>query len=276
LFVAALGNNTVEVISLTAGTVVQSIPGLKEPQGVVYLPDVDRLFVANGGDGTVRIFDGSTFKLLKSAGFQDDADNLRYDQSEGLVYVGYGGGGLGVLDKEGAKVADFKLASHPESFRLGVSEPRIFVNLPNSLKIAVLDRKSGKLLTSWGTGGPLANYPMALDEADHRLLIVTRIPARLVALDTTTGKVVQSVPTVGDCDDVFYDAKRRRVYLTGGEGAIGVYQQRDADHYDDLGRINTQDGARTSFLSPELDQFYVAAPRRGSRPAEIRVYGVKD
>ena len=276
LFVAALGNNTLEVIDLKAGKSVHSITGLNEPQGVLYLPAVDRLYVANGKDGSVRIFDGTSFKLLKSVSYGDDADNLRYDAGQDTVYVGYGSGAMGAFDKDGAKIADIKLDAHPESFQLEKNGPRMFVNVPKAQKISVVDRKARAVVASWTTGGPTANYPMTLDEPNHRLFVVCRFPARLVVLDTSTGKVVQSLPTAGDCDDVFYDSKRKRIYASGGEGAISVYQQRDADHYQEIAKIDTVKGARTSFFSPDLDKFYVAVRRQGSKPAEIRVYGVND
>ena len=276
LFVAALGNNTLEVIDLKAGKRAHSITGLNEPQGVLYLAAVDRLYVANGKDGTVRIFDGTSFKLLKSVSYGDDADNLRYDAGQDTVYVGYGSGAMGAFDKDGAKIADIRLNAHPESFQLEKNGPRMFVNVPKAQKISVVDRKTRTVLASWTTGGPTANYPMALDEPDHRLFVVCRFPARLVVLDTGTGKVVQSLAAAGDCDDVFYDSKRKRIYATGGEGAISVYQQLDPDHYQDIGRIVTVKGARTSFFSPDLDKLYVAARREGSHPAEIRVYGAND
>ncbi|MDQ6760968.1 MAG: hypothetical protein M3Z32_14035, partial [Acidobacteriota bacterium] len=127
LFVAALGNNTVEVIDLKAGKLAHSIPGLSEPQGVLYVPAVDRLFVANAKDGTVRIFDGTSFKLLKNVSYSDDADNLRLDSASGTVYVGYGSGALGAIDKDGGKIGDIRLDAHPESFQLEKEGPRIFV-----------------------------------------------------------------------------------------------------------------------------------------------------
>ena len=276
LFVAALGNNTLEVIDLKGGKSVHSITGLNEPQGALYLPAVDRLYIANGKDGNVRIFDATSFKLLKSVAYGDDADNLRYDSKEDTVYVGYGSGAMGAFNKDGTKIADIKLSAHPESFQLEKNGPRMFVNVPKARKISVVDRKARTVVASWTTGGPTANYPMALDEPDHRLFVVCRLPARLVILDTNTGKIVQSLATAGDCDDVFYDSKRKRIYATGGEGAISVYQQQDADHYQDIGRIVTVKGARTSFFSPDLDKLYVAARREGSHPAEIRVYGAND
>lgn len=272
LFVAALGNNSLEVIDLRENKRVHTINGLAEPQGIAYIPSANRLFLANAKDGSVRAFDAGSWKMLKSTSYGDDADNLRLDPSSGHIWVGYGGGALGEFDQEGAKLADIKLDAHPESFQVEKNGSRIFVNLPGSRKIAVVDRKTRTVVESWSTGGPLANYPMALDERDHRLFVVTRLPARLIVLDTDQGKRVATLPAIGDCDDIFYDERRRRIYAIGGEGGISVFQQRDADHYDELGRIKTVSGARTGFFSAEFDKLYLAVRKHESQPAEIRVY----
>lgn len=272
LFVAALGNNTLEVIDLKDNKQVHTINGLAEPQGIAYVLASNRVFVANGKDGSVRAYDASSWKPLSSISYGDDADNLRYDADSGHIWVGYGSGALGEFDQQGAKIADIKLSAHPESFQLEKNGSRIFVNVPRSRKIAIVDRKTKGELGSWGTGGPLANYPMALDEQDHRLFVVTRLPARLIVLDTDHGNRIASLPVVGDCDDVFFDQKRHRVYAIGGNGEISVFSQRDADHYDEFGRIKTLSGARTGFFSPELDRLYLAVRRQGSQSAEIRVY----
>jgi len=210
--------------------------------------------------------------MINSTSYGEDADNLRRDSSNDHVWVGYGGGALGEFDKNGTKFADIKLSAHPESFQLEKNGSRIFVNLPGSRKIAVVDRKTRSVTEFWSTGGPLANYPMALDERDHRLFVVTRFPARLIVLETEHGKRVASLAAMGDCDDVFYDERRRRIYAIGGEGGISVFEQRDADHYDELGRIKTVSGARTGFFSPDHDRLYVAVRRQGANTAEIRVY----
>jgi YVTN family beta-propeller protein len=272
LFVSALGNNTVEVIDTKAGKRVKTINGLQEPQGVLYVPATDWLYVANSKDGRVRIFDGSSFAPLKTLDYGDDADNLRYDPDHRRIYVGYGGGALAEIDEEGNKAGEIKLDSHPESFQLESASPRIYVNLPKSRKIAVLDREARTIVTTWPLGMTLANYPMALDEADHRLFVVTRYPARLLVIDTTTGKTVQRLPAVGDCDDVFYDKPSKRIYAVGGEGAISVFEQQDADHYQESARIATLKGARTGFFSPELDRLFVAVRRQETQPAAIRVF----
>jgi DNA-binding beta-propeller fold protein YncE len=272
LFVAALGNNTIEVIDIRAGKRIHTISGLLEPQGLLYLPAVNRLYATNRGDGSLRIFDATSWKLLKTIQFGADADNVRYDDARGHIYVGYGNGALGEIAPDGNRIADIKLDAHPESFQLGKSGPRIFVNLPRSQKIAIIDREKRVILGTWTTGGPQANFPMALDEDDHRLYVVCRSPAKMVVLDTTTGKVVQTLPSVADSDDVFYDRARRLIYASGGEGAIVIYQQNDVDHCVAVEQVKTVKGARTSFFSPDMSRLFVAARSEGLHSAEIWVY----
>ncbi|HEY1215507.1 MAG TPA: YncE family protein [Bryobacteraceae bacterium] len=275
LFMAALGNNTVEVIDTEEGKRIHTIPGLHEPQGVLYLPEANRLYIANGGDGTLRIFDGSSYELIKSIKLGEDADNVRFDATKKQVYVGYGTGALAVMNEDGTKVAEINLDAHPESFQLEKNGPRLFVNLPKSRKVAVVDRTKGSVVATWSTGAAFSNYPMALDEHDQRLFIVCRLPARLLVLDTNTGKIIQKLPVIGDSDDVFYDSARKRIYATGGEGGISVYQQDDTDHYRETAKLPTAKGARTSFFSSDLRQLFVAVRRQGAEPASIRVYSAQ-
>ena len=272
LFVSALGNNTVEVIDIKAGKRIKTIGGLQEPQGVLYVPATDRLYVANAKDGSVRVFDGSSYAALKTLAYGDDADNLRYDSARKRIYVGYGSGALGEIDNEGNKTGEIKLDAHPESFQLEKDGPRIYVNLPKSRKIAVLDRERHMIIATWPIGMALANYPMALDQANHRLFALTRFPARLLVFDMNTGKTIQRLPSVGDCDDVFYDQARKRIYASGGDGGISVFEQLDPDHYKESARITTVKGARTGFFSPELDRFFLAVRRQGPQAAAIRVF----
>jgi len=272
LFVSALGNNTLEVVDLKLGKRAKTIGQLKEPQGVVYVPEAGRLYVANGNDGSVRIFDATSYAPLKTLAYGDDADNLRYDSAHKRIYVGYGSGALGEIDSDGNKVADVKLDAHPESFQLETGSPLIYVNLPDSRKVAVVDRDKHTILATWKTDLAFANFPMALDESEHRLFVVTRMPARLLAFDTNTGKIIQKLPAVGDCDDVFYDKTRKRIYASGGDGGISVFQEEDADHYKESARIATVKGARTSFFSADLDRFFLAVRRQGAQSAAIEVF----
>jgi DNA-binding beta-propeller fold protein YncE len=273
LFIAALGNNSVEVLDLRAGKHLKSIAEMHEPQGIAFIPELDRIFIANGKGGACDILDGSSLKRVKSVKFSADADNVRYDAVARRVYVGYGSGGLGIIDPANAnQVGDIKLDAHPESFQLEKSGPRIFVNLPASQKIAVVNRETRQTVATWPTAGAAANFPMALDEIHHRLFVGFRKPARLVIFDTDSGKVVADLESPGDADDIFYDASRRRVYVSGGEGSVGIFQQKAADHYEPIAKTPTAVGARTALFVPELQRLYLAVPHRGSQRAEIRVY----
>lgn len=205
----------------------------------------------------------------------DDADNVRWDGEEDQIYVGYGRGALAALDEKGAKLSEIPLDAHPESFRLETHATRIFVNLPESRKIAVVNKKTKAVIATWHTDDLSENFPMALDEADRRLFIVCRRPAKLLVLDIDSGHIVGAWPTVGDCDDVFYDPAAKRIYATGGEGKISVFQQEHANTYNEIANIKTRNGARTSFFSPEMHSLYVAARREGAEPAAIFIYRVQ-
>ena len=272
LFLAALRNDSVEVLDLARSLQARSLPRLSNPQGVLYLPGPNRLHVANARDGSVRIYDGASLAVLQSVPYGKDADNLRYDRATGHVWVGYGHA-LGELTADGARLADIRLPEHPESFQLEHEGPRIFVNLPEAGMVAVVDRKSRSIVSTWPTGFH-GNFAMTLDEGRHRLLVATRRPARLVILDTENGRTIASVPTVGDCDDLFVDERRGRVYVVGGEGAVEVVAGDGPDRYREIGRVRTSQGARTGLFSPELDRLYIAAPAYGPRPAEVLVFSV--
>lgn len=274
LFMAALGNDTVEVIDLASGKRLRTIGGCSEPQGLAFVPGANRLFIANGGSGVVKMLDGTDFKTLKTVGDLPDADNARYDAQANLVYVGYGEGALAIINAtNGELVAKIPLSGHPESFQLEKDGNRIFVNVPDAQQITVIDREKRSVIATWPMEEFRANFPMALDEANHRLFVGCRRPARLVVLDTASGKKVSDVNIDGDTDDLFYDAGRKQVYVSCGAGFIDVIAQQGADKYDLRERIPTTSGARTSFSSPERGELYLAV-RAGMvfGSAEIRVF----
>ena len=276
LFVCALGNNSLEVIDLRTGKLAHTITGLGAPQGVGYAPEANRLFVANDKGGICKIYDGKSFQTVGELNLEDDADNVRYDEARKKFYIGFGSGGVAVVNAaDGKQVGSIKLSAHPEAFQLEKNDSRIFVNVPNSRHVAVVDRDKGTVVAKWKTDLALANFPMALDEASHRLFVGCRIPSKLVVLDTNSGDVVTKVDISGDPDDVFYDAKRHRIYAVCGAGKIDVIQQTDANTYKTLTKIDTANGARTGFLFPERDTLFVAVPHRGSQQAEIRCYQIE-
>jgi WD40 repeat protein len=276
LFVCALGNNTVEVLDLRKGERVHSITGLGAPQGVAYAPEANRLFVADDKGGICKIYDGKSFQAVGELNLEDDADNVRYDETNQKIYVGFGSGGIAVVNApDGKQVGSIKLSAHPEAFQLEKKGSRIFANVPNSRHVAVIDRDKGKVVTKWKTDLAFANFPMALDEADHRLFVGCRLPSKLVVLNTDSGDAVAKIDISGDTDDVFYDTKRHRVYAICGAGKINVIDQIDPNTYRVSTTIGTADGARTGFFVSELDVLFVAVPHRGSQQAEVRCYQIE-
>jgi len=274
LFVAALGNDTVEVIDLSASKRIRTISGCSTPQGLAFIPVENRLVIANGGSGEVQILDAASFEITKRLSGLPDADNVRYDTQSGLIYVGYGDGALAVIRAtDGEIVAKIKLDGHPESFQLEQNGSRIFVNVPDAGQIAVVDREKRAVIATWPMDQFRANFPMALDETNHCLFVGCRHPARLVVLDVTTGKKVSDVEISGDTDDLFYDAGRKQVYVACGAGFIDVIGHPSADSYQMREQITTAGGARTAFFSPVSHELYLAV-RAGiiSGGAEIRVY----
>jgi len=277
---AALGNNTVEVVDTFAGRTITSIAGAAAPQGLAYVSELNKLFVANGADGKLRVYDGDTFKLLHTVDIGEDADNVRYDPAEKRVYVAYGGdkeGGIAVIDADtGKRLEDTaRLDAHPESFQLAISKPVIYANIATKAKIALIDRTTHKV-TDWPLKSGKANYPMALDEADHRLFVVTRKPGQVVVLNSDTGVMVANVPSVNDADDIYYDTGRKRIYVPGGEGFISVIQQTDADHYRPLAKVPTTIGARTGLWFEKRDRFYLGVPASSKQGAALWVFAPED
>ncbi|MBV9949089.1 MAG: hypothetical protein JOZ69_19730, partial [Myxococcales bacterium] len=209
LFVAALGNHTLEIVDIAGGKRIAGIPGLNEPQGVAYLPSLHRIVAATRAGGTVTAFDDQDYKPVGSIPNLPDADNLRFDAAAGELYVGHGDGALGVIEPVHMKlVADIPLPGHPESFRLEEGSARVFVNVPPTREVLVVDRARRSVVGHILLGGAADNYPMSLDEHGRRLFVGVRRPAKLLVFDTASYKQLAAVACVGDTDDLFYDADR--------------------------------------------------------------------
>jgi hypothetical protein len=285
VFISALGNNSVEVIDLVEDTVVQHIPGIPEPQGIAFAVGLNKLFVGSR-KGKLYIYDGSDYKLITTIDYNADVDNLRYDAASKRIYVGYGDedkAAIGMVDATTNQRLDevYKTGAHPESYQMEKSGPDLYVNLEDLKQVGVIDRTTKKL-TKWELPPKFEeNFPIALDESDHRLMIVTRTPPRLVVYDTSSGKVVATQPCVADVDDLYYDANHKRVYIPGGQGFIDVFQQKDADHYERIARIPTVVGARTAGYTPRvgkkgLDRVFLAVPYSPNKDAAVWVYSVQE
>lgn len=272
LFVAELGNNSVGIVDLNGHKVIRTLEGLKEPQGVAYLPATDTVYAANAGDGSVQLFRGPDYAPAGQIDLGDDADNIRLDIPANRIVVGYGSGGLAVIDPASSrKVADIPLSVHPEGFQLDPGSSRIWVNLPKTQAIAVVDRRTGRQTATWPMQTAGGNFPMALDQAAQRVLVAFRNPAKLGAFSMDDGSVIASPDICGDADDLFVDAKRHRVYISCGEGFIDVLDSAERS-YRHVARITTVAGARTSLFVPEIDRLILAVRASGGEPAAIWVF----
>jgi DNA-binding beta-propeller fold protein YncE len=279
-FLAALTKNTIEVVDLKAGRIIKTLPGFAKPQGVRFVPELKRLFVATGFDGALTTLDASTLSVLRTAHVSLGADAIGYDPRTKYLYVGSGGsdankatGDLTVFSaKDGTQVAALITDAHAGGSVVQTRGEHLYVLVPEKAQVLVLDRRTGAQVAKWTIPDIQRNVALDLDEKGHRLFLGVRTPASVVVLDSRSGAVVASIPTVGTLDGVSYDQATRRLYTTGGEGFIDVTQQMDADHYERIARIESGLNARTSAFVPEWHRLYVAVPRDKDRGAELRAY----
>lgn len=272
IFVAALGNNTVEAVDLKSGKILHTITGLDEPQGVAYISKHHELIVANGGTGECSFYNTLSWQKTASVKYNDDADDVRYDAQTDLIYVGYGGGGIGIIDAAMHKqIGNIPLASHPESFQLDSKENKVWVNLPGSGAVIMADINSRKVIANWKHLLPRSNFPMAYDAVQHRLFIGYRLPATLKVLDSQTGKELFSSGMVGDVDDFYWDDHTKQLFISGGGGSVNIFRQ-SGDTYKQVADLKSRSGARTSLWVPELQTFILAARQSNDKMAALLVY----
>jgi YVTN family beta-propeller protein len=271
LYVAELGNNTVGIVDAKTGKLARTVSGFEEPQGIAYEPTTDTVYVANAGDGSVRLFRGEDFAPIGQIPLGEDADNVRLDASTHRVYVGYGSGALAVINPvTRRKVAEVPLQAHPEGFQLDPAGDRVFVNVPDAGQIAVVSRVTSEAVASWPTSSLHANFPLALDIPNERVISIFRHPARLEALDMRTGRSLAGSEVCSDADDVFVDAGRHRVYVICGEGFVDTFDS-SGGNYARLPPVATSGGSRTGLFVSGLDRLFVAIRASKAEPAAIWV-----
>lgn len=283
LFVAGLENGTLEVLDLQAGKWMRSIPGFKKPQGALFVPALNKLFVASGDDGMLRVFKGDTLDLLDAIHLEAGPNRIVYEPHTKLVYVGYGGkdagkdyGEVGIIDaRDDRHIGDIRVTAHPSELLLNKAGTTLFVFISVANQLQVIDTNKRQVVSSWKVS---SEHPgdAAFDESASRLFAGTRTSAEMIVMDAQSGTEIVHLPTAEGMDGVYFDRQRKRIYVSGGrelpDGFAYVYQQKDADHYEILGKISTRSGAGTSFWSSELDRYFVAAPANDKQDAAILVY----
>ena len=283
LFLTAEKNAAVVVFDLQTNKLIHTISDIKEAHSMVYRSDLKKLFVVDGGAAEVKIYDSDSYKRIGSIALKEDADSNVYDPSTKYMYVVNGGEGahmtytfISVIDTTAnKKLADIKIdADSVEAMAIEKSGPRLFANLESKSSVAVIDRKKREVIATWPAGEVAEGFvAMAFDEGDHRLFVTSKTPAKLIVLDSDSGKVVTSLPCVAKNDDMAYDPANKRIYISGND-FIDVFQQKDPDHYEQIGHIAGGFRAKTAILVPQLNRYYLAVPRHGGKPAEVRIYQV--
>ena len=274
-FIAALGNNSIEVVNINTGKIIHTIKNLHEPQGIVYIPSLKRLIVANGANGECVFYDTETYNPLSSVNLKDDADNIRFDSASNRLYVGYGNGGIAVIDAGLMKqVAMISLEGHPESFQFSKKQNRIYVNVPDKNETVVANLLDKSLITKWKNTQASSNFPMALDEENNRLFIGYRSPASLQMVNTVTGKVIHAIRCSGDADDIFYSPPDSLVFISAGKGFIDVFKTNAKNELVLVDQVKTRSGARTSFLIRSEKKLLLAVPAHAGEPAALWIYNI--
>jgi DNA-binding beta-propeller fold protein YncE len=281
LFATPEGYHAVVVFDLRTGKLVHKIDGIGKPHAVLYREDLNRIYITDGDAGDLKVFDGTTYKLVSSVKLLEDADSIGYDPTTKYLYIDNGGGDvhqtysmLSVVDTTAnQKLADLKIDGETlEAMALETSTPKIYVNNRAKNEVSVVDREKRELIASWPVALCKNNVAMALDEANHRLFVACRT-AKIAVLDTQTGKEVTSFPITKGVDDITYDATSKRIYAAC-DGAVDIYEQSAPDSYKLLANVPTSPMARTARLVPELKRYFVAVPQQGTRSAKVLVFDV--
>jgi len=274
LFASAWAMNEVKVIDVKAGKVIHTIENLPKPQGVLYVPELQRFYAATEGDGALHVINPQDYSTISVIPLGEDADNIRYDAKTNRLYVGYEDGALGVIDAATNKlIRKVVLKAHPEAFALLTQDSRVILNTPHGHNVTIYDRDLDKVVAEWPMGTVEDNFTITVDEADHRAFIGSRKPPYFLVYDIDTGREITRLPVHGNTDDFHYDAKRKQIYASCGEGYIDVYSQIDADHYVLKETVKTAPLGRTCAF--DGDRIYLSVQDSKGHPAEIRCYQVQ-
>jgi DNA-binding beta-propeller fold protein YncE len=279
LFAAAKDNHTVEAVNLKTGKVIQTIAGLQKPHGLAWVPAAHRLYVADGKLAQLKVYQGNPLKVSGALKLSDDADDMVYDEQNGMLYVGHGGSNAAnparvavVNTKDFALAANLHVAAHPEALDLDEQGQRVFANIADAAQVAVIDTRTNAVVDTWTLKDASDNTPLAYDAEHQILFIACRKPAVLLALDANTGKEISRLPADAGADDLFYDASLHRVYVITGAGQVDVYAIDAEKHFSSLGKITTEHGAKTGLFVSAQNLLYVGIPGVSGNSAQIRIY----
>ena len=272
LFLSAQDNHTLEIIDIAHRRLLHSIPNLNEPKWVVYRPEKNALYVATGGDGKVTEFNDRDYTIRHVFSFREKCNNLRFDTATGQLLVGVGKtfGALGIIDtKTNRIVGEVPLSDYPKQFEIDGN--LVYINIPSKHLIDIVDRTAKKVVTDWIFNEPGQNIAMALDK-EHQRLFIASDSGKLIVYSIQTGSPITTVDISKEADGLYYDEKRKNIYISAGEGFFDVIKQKDSDHYQNIAQITTLKGAATCLYSPALDLLFLPLPQTGTSRAAVEIF----
>ena len=276
LFLAGEESAELEVLDLASGAIKARMKGFGTPHSPFYMPAANELLVVDG-DKPSQVFDASSMKVKRSYAFPKGADSIGWDGTAKQLWIVTGGKDVPQKDSNliavdpttGKTLKSIHFdADHVEALAVEQNGPRLFINVTDKNVLDTIDKSSGKVAKSQKIVEAEQNAPIAYDEKNHRLFVVTRKPGKLVVINADTGATIAVFKAPERTDQVTWDAANGRVYVTGGEGYISVVQQDDADHYREVGQIKSLPGAKTAILDPAHNRLWVAAS-----PGESKAMG---
>jgi DNA-binding beta-propeller fold protein YncE len=284
LFLAGEDKGTLEVFDLRSGKHLRTVEGLEEPHAILFMPETNRLIVTNSGDGMTKVLDAETLAVVDTIELTPGADVLGYDPSTREAWIVTGGKNaskklpdttVAVIDAPSGKPkAELKLdTDFTEAIAFEQKGSRAFINVTGKHSVAVIDKKTHKVIAMWPVREGQNNSAIGLDEANKRLFIVTRKPFRFVVLDTDTGRTVAAIDAPQRTNELVVDRANSRIYLAGDD-YVSVIQQQGADRYTEIARVPSDKGAKTAILVPEVNSLFVAVAGKGNTRAGVLRYEV--
>lgn len=267
MFLAGEESAELEVFNLNNGKIIARVKGYGVPHSILYMPDTNEVLVVDG-EKPSPVLDAVSLKVKRTYDFPKGADSVGYDSSTRHLWIVTGGKDVNqkdsnLIEVDPATGRTFKSvhfdSDHVEALAVEQHGPNIYINLTDKNELDVVDKTAGKVVKRIPIKEAEQNAPIAMDEPDHRLFVVTRKPGKLLVLNADTGQTIASLPAPDHTDEVVFDPDNRMIYVAGGQGYISVVHQDGPDKYSEVARVASLPGAKTEIIDPNNKRLWVAA-----------------
>jgi len=252
----------VVVIDLEQETVAGEIADTPGIHGFAPAPDLQRGFSSNGREAKASIVDLKTLKTLSKVPTGENPDAILYEPGQHEVYTFNGRGRSATVfeAKSGQVVATIPLSGKPE---FAVADPkagRVYCNLEDKSEVAVIEAKTHQVVNKWPIAPGESASGMAIDLAHHRLFIGCDNKL-MVMMDSTSGKVIATVPIGQGVDANAFDAGSQLAFSSNGEGTVTIAHEDNPEKLTVVQSLATERGARTMALDPKTHKIYLASAK---------------